>query len=182
MQQDFDVHAGMLRSSANRRLCFAGSSWRALLQRHSSLFIPPGQRSAAAPTLICMLGFMLTLSRKRQLLWSGWERFPRSRGRGPRGWKRAGLYFTWEDTAKRSRRWAAASHRSALQVQAIPDKSLAGWFLEKPNECKEAVKSEKRRRKWALQRGRKIKARGDNGGESRGGGMGGFQGRRNLIC
>lgn len=61
MQQDFDVHAGELQSSAKRRLYFAGSSWRALLRRqHSSLFIPPGQRSAAArsgPHLNLHVGF-----------------------------------------------------------------------------------------------------------------------------
>lgn len=78
---------------------------------------------------------------------------------------------------KKSRRRAAASRRSALQVQTIPDKSSPVRFLEKPNEREEAVKSAKRRRKWALQRGCRIKARGDVGGES----QGGFQARRNLI-
>lgn len=164
------MHALELQSSGKRRLYFPDSSMRAALQRRSSRFIPPGQRSAAprsGPHLNLHVGFHARAFK---------EKFPRSRGRRPRGESEQG-YFHARGLGEKSRRRAAASRRSALQVQAIPDKSSPVRFLEKPNEREEAVKSAKRRRKWALQRGCRIKARGDVGGESRGG----FQARRNLI-
>lgn len=168
MRKDFDVLARGLHSSANsisqavlgERCC--GST--------APFLFSPGQRSAAArsgPHLNLHVGFHAHAF-KEALAPLKWLRKISSKSlpRATRVKASRAPFHTRRHGENKIRRGEAASHRSALQVQAIPNKSLPSSFLEKPNDRKEAVKSAKRRRKLALQQGRKLKARGGVGGES----------------